>query len=158
MKTAKTAKRKSPTPKQAPLDDLKQRLLDLEPQIALNPNTDPLSLDLLQILLVDMAAAVTEYGTEPDESFRKVEPKTAWKEYLKLWLKEHGNVERISAEQAPNTFDGRDMPRLREAAGKRTRVAWRVFLCQQALTDLVRDEEIRQHLEIFAKRTELASA
>lgn len=158
MKTAKTAKRKSPTPKQAPLEDIKQRLLDLEPQIALNPNTDPFSLDLLQILLVDMAAAVAEYGPEPDESFGRVEPKTAWKEYLKLWLKEHANVERISADRNLSAFDGRDMPRLREAAEKRSRVAWRVFLCQRVLVDLVRDEEIRQHLEVFAKRTELVAA
>lgn len=157
MKTAKTPKRKSPTPRQAPLDDLKQRLLDLEPQIALNPNTDPLSLDLLQILLVDMAAAVTEYGAEPDESFGKVEPKTAWKEYLKLWLKEHANVERISANWNSWAFDGRDMPRLREAAERRSRIAWRVFLCQRALVDMVRDEEIRQHLEVFAKPTELVA-
>lgn len=146
-------KRSKRTPKVDPIEDLKARLEEVELDSTFNARTDPVSLDDLYTLLVDMIAGVKTHGPEQPEDFAKVKPETTWKRYLQMWLEQHQRLAQTTHKYSTDddeVFYHADA--VEAELERREKLAWRLWLCQKALATMntpVTDGSLREHLQVF---------
>lgn len=134
----------------AELENLYERLRFVEARMALpTPRDNQDALNGNFTLIVDMIHALERYGAILDETIQRVDPKDAWRGYVKMWAQAEREVsEYVLACAKANDMSEKTQERLSALLSHREKVAWRLWQVQIRLGETVSDREICELLEV----------